>query len=276
MDLLESKKASMKIALVLTGHMRVYQPGWESFRKYFINPFGRETFDVFIHTWSDTGFYTGRGYLKPREDGFIRTEKGELGFWPTGEISQEAITALYKPVKMVVDKYESYNHIFEKQKERYVNAYTRPKNTLSQFFKIMMGCDMMKQYAANVKGPIGSEYDFVIRTRPDLVLQAPLPEMRTGVFYANQGGNSRGKGIGDQLHISSLEQMMTFSSLYAHVDALYDQLGYSCPHAYSQLWLEMNKIPYERISTPMYIMHGPHGPYKEPDTGQERPYPEEK
>lgn len=254
----------MKIALILTGHMRGYQKGYESFKQFVIDPLGRENFDIFIHTWSDIGFYSGKGYLKPRADGYINTEDGELGFWPTGDINKAEIEALYNPIDMVVDDFALYNGLFEEKRKRYVNAYTRPKNTLSQFYKVMLGIQMMKEYADQFH----VKYDLVIRARPDVVLMTHLPQINPVVFYTNQGGNCKNVGVGDQLHLSSYDNMVKFGPMYEHIDELYSELGYSCPHAYCQLWLQKQGIPIAQIATPSYIMHGPHGPYNEPDTGK--------
>lgn len=250
------------IALVLTGHMRMFKEGHASIKKNILDRVS--SYDVFIHTWSDIGFYSGKGYLKPGSDGFIRLDENDLGYHPSGDIPITEIRDLYHPVQFVIEDFPY--PIFKQRAERYTKAYTRPMNTVSQYYKIQQGLKLLFQYSADTE----TTYNLVFRTRPDLIVQTQMPSVyNPNIVYTNRGSNSKGIGFGDQLQISSITNMVTISELYSHIPELYDELGYSCPHAYLQRWLEKNNVHHDNLPTDFMIMHGPYGPYKEPDTGKE-------
>lgn len=252
----------MKIALILTGHMRMFYQGYESFYQ---NILSKNDCDVFISTWSDTGFYTGKGYLQPRPDGFINLTEDDLGFHPSGEINYDEIKKLYHPLRFEVEDFSILHPCFKLRSQPFVNAYTRPKNTMSQFYKIHRGVSLWASYLEMN----GVHYDWVYRARPDFVFQSPFNEsFSPNIFYTNPGTNSRGVGLGDQFHCSNPENMFKFAQAYFYLEHLYNSLGYSCPHAFVQSWLMKMNITYDILKTPSTIAHSPHGIYKEPDTGE--------
>jgi len=258
----------MKVALVLVGLMRCYEEGYNAFRKHVLDLWG-DNIDVHIHTWSEIGYYTGRGYKKRGEDGFIRTSDDDKGFFDDGQaVDITHVQNLYYPWLKTIEVEDwtgGYEPQFNKMAEDYPNAYTRPKNTLAQFYKIFMGMRNVEKYAAQNN----ITYDFVFRTRPDFVIQSNFPvSWDADKFYVNPGTNPKGVGFGDQFHASSYENMIKFSELFVNVDKLYNEIGYSCPHAYTQRWLQKLQIPAEVLTMNSTIAHSPTGIYCEPDLGR--------
>jgi hypothetical protein len=258
----------MKIALVLTGLMRCYVEGCEAFKKFVLEPYG-ETIDVHIHTWSEIGFYTGKGFKKRGDDGFVRTTNDDKGFYEDGEqIDVTHIQNLYHPWIRTIEVEDWSGGMephFDDLKKDFPNAYTRPKNTLAQFYKVWMGMKRVQEYA--VQNNV--EYDFIFRTRPDFIIQSDFPQMWDAeIFYVNPGQNSEKIGFGDQFHASGYANMLAFSELFLNVDELYKAIGYSCPHAYTQTWLNWLNFPIEILKMNSTIMHSPTGIYCEPDLGR--------
>lgn len=251
----------MKIALILTGLMRCYKDGWQSWHIHFPHLIG--DCDIFISTWDELGFYTGRGYLPARDDGFIRLEENEKGFHSGDKINVSDIIETYKPIAFCVEQFEKFEPTFQERSKHFNNAFTRPKNTISQFYKVRSGINLMRQYSETT----GTKYDLVIRTRPDYVLQSALSQqLDVNTFYANEGTNHTGAGIGDQIHIASYDLMLRFADIYNRLEMLYDEIGYSCPHVFAQRMVTNHmQVPLGRVTAISKIQHGPHGPYNEPD-----------
>lgn len=255
----------MKAALILTGHLRCWQDGYKTFKRYILDKM--ET-DVYISTWDEVGYYTGRGYKKTRSDGFINLDESDEGFVRNIPVNFSEVIDAYKPKVLDIEHFPDVEDDIAKRVQGFCNAYTRPKNTAAQFYKISRGISLAyKQMGKDV-----FNYDYVIRTRPDLVIQDNLhfPEWyNKDTFYYNPGTNPKGIGYGDQLHIGSAYHMQWVANVYYIMDQLYNRLGYSCPHAFLSEIMGAAPLKREQIRVPTMIMHTPAGPYKEWDTGQE-------
>lgn len=256
-----------KVALVLSGHMRGYETALRSLTHNLFNQ-TNYTFDIFISTWSERGFYTGKQYLKPRTDGYIRVDESHKGFVEGNLVNPTHIQLSYNPVYLEVEDFNTVEPLVEYKVKNFTNAYTRPKNTASQFYKINRILNVLWQ-----KSKIDT-YEYVIRTRPDLVLQSPMPNLAyfdPNRFYTNLGHNSINKGIGDQLAISGFENMMKYKELFNSLEKLYEKVGFSCPHVFTEEFLKMNHILYEEIPNEalrLTLAHSPYQPYTEHDTGK--------
>lgn len=256
----------MKIAVVFTGLMRVFETAYAEQKKYLFNI--PAEYDFFFHTWSELGYYTGKGYL-PEENGFVRLKDDDRGFHPGGPlVTEELIAKTYTHGtirNIVIEEFDTMQPEFDKRKLNFPNAFTRPKNTISLFYKIMKGMDIFADYV----GKSGTQYDMVIRLRPDLVPQGPVwsRPYNPNVMMVYPGGNKLGHGVSDNINISNPNTVYQFSRAYEYLEEMYKLTGVSCPHLYFQVMGQSMNIPLELIHSPCTIAHSPHGPYQEPEGG---------
>jgi hypothetical protein len=242
----------MKVALVLTGLMRCWEKALPVFKQLVID---RYDADVYIHTWSEVGYYTGKGYL-PQENGFVKTVEGERGFHASGElIDANAIMQAYNPVAFAIEDFTKFDARFTAEAERFPNGLTRPKNTLCQAYKAYMGASLL---------PLNT-YDIVVRARPDIVLEHDTGTFLYDTFLTLPSRNSRNQGTGDSIQIGSQADIETYCQMYQHIDELYDELGYSCPHDYAALWIRKHGFNWQEMPVGAHVAHSPRGIYQEPE-----------
>jgi hypothetical protein len=251
----------MKVALVLTGLMRCWEQAYPVFKTLFMDRY--ET-DVYIHTWSEVGYYTGKGYL-PEENGFVKTVPGERGFHASGQlIDATAIMAAYNPKKFVIEDYSLYEPKFEEEAKKYPNAYTRPKNTLAQAYKIQEGVQLL---------PPRMDYDLTVRARPDIVLEHDPGIFDPQFIYTLPSRNKAGRGTGDSIQIGSPHAINAFGWYqYVRIPYYYERDGISCPHLYTQSAIE-DVMDYcdedcfytwQEMQCGAHVAHSPNGIYQEP------------
>lgn len=250
----ETKKA--KVALVLTGHMRCWEQVYPNIKKNFIDPYDT---DVFISTWDDEGYWTS-----PEND-----PKGVGINTASPKLNIERVKEIYNPIKLYIDSNEEYRETYDHQ-AKILEPYCkqiRPLNILCQFDRIYNGyADMLS---------IGKEYDWVVRTRPDLIINSGLPNLNTtpkDFVFTLHHPNHEGLGTGDMLLISSLNFAYYFG--LGHIsppsDANTKNLlvnGRFCPHIYTKhvikkLCEELNHKHVE-LRVDKYLMHTPRGQYQD-------------
>jgi hypothetical protein len=129
----------------------------------------------------------------------------------------------------------------------------------------MKGMDIFADYVAQT----GTQYDMVIRLRPDLVTQGPVwtRPYNPNAILVYPGGNKLGKGVGDGINISSPNNIYQFSRAYEYLEDMYKLTNVSCPHLYVEIMAQSMNVPLEFIQAPSGIAHSPHGPYQEPEGG---------
>lgn len=189
----------MNVAILLTGHIRTYQKTYNSFFQYIINPNLKHNIDIFIDTW-DT--YDGN-----ISNAFLLDGNDSVSFY----VKREDIEEKYKPKILNIDKWDdikdnfladkyfpkdildylvqtSNNFLLLKEKNN-GNSSSIPRLSIKdgysiyapQFYKFYNGNQLRKKYEKekNVK------YDFIIRTRPDILFLKPFifPE-DTSLFYS--------------------------------------------------------------------------------------------
>lgn len=256
----------MKIAVVFTGLMRSFERAYQNQRRFlFTLP---AEYDLFFHTWSELGYYTGKGYL-PEENGFVRIKEDDRGFHPGGPpVTEDLIRQTYTHYNIrsiVIEEFDTMQPEFDRRKLNFPNAFTRPKNTIAQFYKIMKGMDEFANYCSTTN----MEYDMVIRLRPDLVPQGPVwvRPYNPNVMLVFPGGNKLGQGTGDSINISNPNTIYQFSRAYQYLEEMYKLTNISCPHLYVPIMAQSINVPLEFIHAPAEIAHSPHAPYHEPEGG---------
>ena len=143
----------MKIAIILVGHLRT----WEKCKQSFIDTFSTYEPDIYVYTY-DTINYKSSDTLKEKD-----------------------INELLKDIK-IKDK----NEVLKESQEKYSEYYIENGNTTQIRFP-----EFCCQYI-NVKQS-GIEYDFVVKTRPDLVYHFNPEEIfnetcknSTSIYTSNQ------------------------------------------------------------------------------------------
>lgn len=139
----------MKLAILLTGHIRSFKKNYDSFVKYIIEP--HDT-DIFIHTWDlYNGVSGNHPKLLPEE-----TEKIDIEFLKK-----------LNPKELIIEKWEDVEPEIKWSDEYFTKkqSYDTPIITLSLFRKMYLCNELKKKYEKENN----FKYDVVLRTRPDLL-----------------------------------------------------------------------------------------------------------
>ena len=170
----------------------------------------------------------------------------------------EAIRETYNPVHMVVDHYENFEQNFEERAKQFTTFYHVPKNQISMWYKVGRGMTMIEDYMMFS----GVTYDLIIRLRPDLVFNEPLPDFDMNKFYTLGYRNHMGQGTSDMIQVGNFFTMSLFCKVLYHLPHLYKETGLLCPHVISQHFIQRLSLPWEEFMINKTIMHTPLGEYK--------------
>lgn len=242
-------------ALVLTGHMRCWEKVFPNTLDKFLNVYNP---DVFISTWDDEGYW-----VSPEND---PDNKGISSYSPKLDIAK--VNSFYEPVEMEVESFDVMRGDFEHLASN-LSPYCdqiRPMNIVSQFYKIHRGYNLLADHVMKT----GKQYDWVIRMRPDLIINGKLPFPEDlNIWNGNEvltiaHQNHKGQGIGDMFLMTNFTYSMLFNSLLT----LYPRIAMAskqfCPHVITEkliAGLPEHKHYNENIEK--IIMHTPNGQYKD-------------
>ena len=232
----------MKVALLLTGHMRCWDQVAPNTRKHIIDKYNA---DVFIETWDR------EAYWDPHSQRGITENGPKVDF---GKVNEA-----YSPVRqMRYEPFETYENAFAKRAEQYTNFYHVPKNQISMWYKVGRGMTMVEDYMMLT----GQTYDVIIRMRPDLFFNEPLPEFDPQKFYTLGYRNHMGQGTSDMIQIGNFFTMSLFCKALYHLPFLYQETGLLCPHVISEHFIKRLGLPWQEFMINKTIMHTPLGEYK--------------
>lgn len=230
----------MKLALVLTGHMRCWDQVFSNTLEKIISK--HET-DVFIHTWKDQAWWD------PHSKEGIATGTPKIDF--------DSVIKNYNPISIVVQDFEEYKQDLEKQSEIYTNHHHVRKNIISMFYKLSQGVSLMEEYTMRT----GNQYDLVIRMRPDMIFNEDLPNFDPNFFYTIAHKNHLGQGTGDTFQASNPFIISLFSKILMIMPQIYSETKILCPHIVSEHFIKKFGLNWKEFDIKRTLMHTPLGPY---------------
>lgn len=235
----------MKVAVVLTGHLRCWKQVFPNFKERIID---RYKPDIFIHTWDDEAYWI---------PGDKQNKTGIYEGAPL--IDDKEVVDAYNPITYVKEYWEDYNEHFEHCGNYFENFAHRPKNIISMFYKLHQGFSLVENYTAKLY----NSYDLVIRMRPDMLINEDLPEFDPNKFYTIAHRNHLGQGTGDMIQVGNFISSMMFSKLITVLPYIYHQTQLLCPHTLSVQHIKNVGLPWQEFNLNKTIMHTPKGPYVE-------------
>jgi hypothetical protein len=244
----------MKTALVFTGLLRCWDLAYPSIEREILDKYEP---DVFFDIWSEVGYYTGKAYQQAPTDQFVKLAEGDRGFYDAGPLVNSAeLIDVYDPKVIRIEDFRRFESKADEFAAYAKNAFTRPKNTYSMFYKIARGMETLQTFG---------EYDLVIRMRPDLILNSALPDLDPKTFYTIRHGNRYGQGTGDGFQAGSPYNVGRFANYgFLNLREMYRRIGVSCPHLFTQQTISDYNLPWTELSVEFVTMHSPNGSYQEP------------
>lgn len=231
----------MNVAVILTGHMRCWQQVYPNFKEHIIDKYNP---DIFIDTWED------EAYWDPHSKAGVVENAPRVDF--------DAMVNTYKPVMVRKEDFKQYEENFIKRAEQFPNFYHVPKNQISMLFKLGRGVALMEDHMFHT----GKTYDLVIRMRPDLMFNEPLPNFDPNKFYTLGYRNHMGQGTSDMIQVGNFFSIGLFGKILHHLPQLYRETGLLCPHVISAQYITRLGLPWEEFMINKTIMHTPLGEYK--------------
>jgi hypothetical protein len=187
----------MKIALCLSGHMRSFERTYPTLYFYLLK---NHDVDIFIHTWDKLGFS-----CQFKTDNMLNDTSEKL----------DQIHNLYKPKSIIVESSSFVEELKRQGNEYAPHLANEPKHVghmAAMFYKIYAANAIRKKYQLET----GTEYDWVIRCRPDLLFsnEITLPlEKKPETIWLPQSSCSPG-WYNDQFAIGSSDDMDLYSSAF--------------------------------------------------------------
>lgn len=187
----------MKVALCLSGHLRKFEQTAPTLHTYFLKNYDC---DIFVHTWDHMGY--GSNY---RHDPNLSLTSNYLN----------QIHKLYNPKKIIIES-SSFIDELKRQGDEYAphlrNVPKHVGNMASMFYKIYACNELRKMYSLET----GTEYDWIVRCRPDLKfhgnLDMPLTKQDGKIYLPH---HRCGEGwLTDQIAIASPNDMDLYSSMF--------------------------------------------------------------
>jgi hypothetical protein len=231
----------MKVALLLTGHLRCWEQVAPNTLKHIIDKYDA---DVFIETWDSEAYWDPHSVKGITEGG------------PKLDIPK--VFQTYKPVYMNFENFEEYEENFIERAKPFTAFYHVPKNQISMWFKVGRGMLAVEEHMLLT----GTTYDLIIRMRPDLVFNEPLPEFDAQKFYTLGYRNHMGQGTSDMIQVGNFFTMSLFCKVLYHLPFLYQETGLLCPHVISEHFIKRLGLPWQEFMINKTIMHTPLGEYK--------------
>jgi hypothetical protein len=178
--------------------MRTYRRTVWSLQRWLLHDRRHET-DVFIHTWDALGWFS-------KVDGCLMTR----------DFSSElkVIRRVYRPVVLSVESPLTFDTADFPICRSYVKDGTRGEHIFSMFYKIKLCDDARQAYEQSE----GSQYDLVIRSRPDIMHAGAFPF--TGLptpdtVYTHRLGHVG--GMNDMIAAGDGESMAGYSRCFDHL-----------------------------------------------------------
>jgi hypothetical protein len=237
----------MNVALILTGHMRCWEQVFPNTKKHIIDKYNP---DIFIDTWDSEAYWDPHSVKGITEGG------------PKLDIS--AIDNAYKPININVETYEEFENNFSTRAKQFDKFYHVPKNQVSMWFKVGRGMLAVEEHMMLS----GKTYDLVIRMRPDLCFNEPLPDFDPNKFYTLGYKNHMGQGTSDMIQVGNFFTMSLFCKVIYHLPQLYRETQLLCPHVISEHFIRRLGLPWQEFMINKTIMHTPLGEYKHKSTYQ--------
>lgn len=223
----------MKVGLILSGHMRGYRNTFDSFKNELIDKYD---VDVFISTWNTYGWWTA--------------DNIKLINHESSEIDINEINHLYGPKIIKVDKYfdDKFDERFQIESLLF-QPFLKDKririiNTLSMYYKFQDSLRLFEDFVSENK----SQYDIVIKTRPDVYLPQIPSKLLENKIYTDHGRGIAGGGTGDIFLMGTQEQILKLNSIYDSLELVVKQTDFFCPHRIMEKYLSINNIQYAEIS----------------------------
>lgn len=217
----------MKAALCLSGHMRKFMETVGPLTRYIINPY---QCDVFIHTWDVLGYS-----CVYKSDGSLDSSSTPV----------EQIKQLYKPKKIIVES-TSFIEELKSQGNQYApHLRDVPKpvgHMFSMFYKIYAANELKRMYTIET----GTEYDCVIRCRPDLMFTGPvkIEDPQDNTIYIPQHISGH-KWYTDQFAYGRTYEMNLYSSLVYDIPIYFKRGGEFYPERFMEWGLNQRELKIE-------------------------------
>ena len=237
----------MRVAVVLTGHMRCWQQVAPNFQERILKRFNP---DVFIHTWKDEAYWDPHS-----KAGFVEG---------TPEIDAQGVADAFNARVMSVENFEDFKDNFQERASEYPNHYHVPKNIISMLYKMGQGVLMLEDYMLKT----GNTYDLVMRLRPDMVYNHDLPDFDPNKFYTLSHRNHMGTGTGDMMQIGHPHFVVNFCKLLNYLPYIYRETDLLCPHVISEHFIRKLGLPWQEFQISKTLMHTPKGEYQPKETYQ--------
>lgn len=187
----------MKIALCLSGHLRNFERTYPTLYFYLLKDYD---VDIFIHTWDKLGFSCAYKTDNTLNDTSTRLDEAEK---------------LYKPKSIIVESVDFVEELKRQGNEYAPHLRNEPKHVghmASMFYKIYACNELKNKYQRES----GTEYDLVIRCRPDLLFQNKInipTEKKAGVIWTPRALSSP-DWYNDQFAIGAPNDMDLYSSVF--------------------------------------------------------------
>lgn len=234
----------MQVAVILTGHLRMWQTVFPNFKQRILDRYNP---DVFITSWETEGWWL--------------VEEDARGILHEGSppIDVELVKNTYHPVRLIVENLNAFLPHFEKRVVPFTNYFHRPRNTVSMYYGIGTGMHMLERHVMMT----GKHYDLVIRMRPDMLFHQDLPDFDPAQFYTIGHKNHAGTGTGDMLQAGSFNNVRAFCKLGTQLETLYQEIGLFCPHVLSEHYIKKLRLPWNEFHIQKTIQHSPVGSYQQ-------------
>jgi SAM-dependent methyltransferase len=206
--LLDKSPADYKIAILISGHLRVFEKTIKSTIKNMLGG-NRDRADFFIHTWETLGVVNA----KPGSDESINKIKTDTKI--------DEINSTYNPKLITIDKYDlltnikSYCGHFRLTKEDEIGF---PGKDLINYFSMLFSFKQVFQLMEEYENKNNIKYDIIIKYRPDIIFTYEndiiQQKLLNNTIYQPNIANYFNNGMNDQFAFGDHNAMENYSLLY--------------------------------------------------------------
>ncbi|MBW2998002.1 hypothetical protein KY321_00550 [Candidatus Woesearchaeota archaeon] len=216
----------MKLALLLTGHLRTFYSNYDYFKRSFFDKFNT---DVYLDIWDTYGYWDDNnemGFNKETAKVNIQDLKDKLG--------NSLVSLRYENYNLRKKELEEKAKQFEPYKVIYPNGgFARPINVVSMWYK---------RYS--VVQELKDGYDRVILTRPDL--QIPFtPNLKSPDLILCNSYNDSLRGYSDVFFSGSKSQIIKLANVYPYMEEMIEDGQEFCGHTLMKWWLNKSRISFK-------------------------------